>query len=68
MHCIWCGVPRDYYFSIVHSQRQNCRESNSGYHQFGSNFRIFDCLYLLFNKQPREELLEHRRQKRPHTI
>jgi len=28
-YCAYCGISRDYYASIEHASRQNCRESHS---------------------------------------
>ena len=67
--CVWCGIARSYYDTEEHASRQNCLESDSGYHQFVD----FPCCFHIFRrvfrvrKQPRS-LLAHRRLKRPNTI
>jgi len=72
MHCVWCGINRNYYVTVENAERQNCRESNCGYHEFVSFpwvYRLLDCLTR--RRRPsnvREDLLRHRREKRPNTI
>lgn len=71
MRCVWCGVRRSYYESEEHASRQSCLASDSGYHYF-SDFamliRAWECLRGSQRSTQRESLLQHRRQKRPHTI
>lgn len=65
MRCMFCGIHRDYYTTEENANRQNCRDSDSGYHYFVH----FPCLMRLFTRRPQpERLLAHRRIKRPHTI
>ena len=72
MYCIWCDINRNYYLTVENACRQNCRESNDGYHEFVSFpwiYRLLDC--LMRRRQVsgvREDLVEYRRQKRPNTI
>lgn len=67
--CAWCGIPRRHYVTEENAARQNCRESDSGYHDFVE----FPCCFHLFQRifgvrhQPKS-LLAHRRIKRPNTI
>ena len=72
MHCIHCGVHRDYYVTEENASRQNCRESDDGYHEFVHFIwlnRILDCLTRRNkHKGVREDLIQHRRQRRPNTI
>lgn len=53
--------------------RQNCRESDSGYHDFQSHSPLSKCLryccVVAFARQRiSQSLIEHRREKRPNTI
>jgi len=75
MHCIWCGVRRDYYDTAEHASRQNCGESDCGYHEFShfaSCIRVWNALSWLVHRKRRSEhhydLLRHERQTRSHTI
>jgi hypothetical protein len=67
--CVWCGVKRSYYITKENASRQNCRESDSGYHDFAA----FPCCFFLSQRffgarQQPQSLLAHRRIKRPNTI
>jgi len=72
MNCLFCGIHREYYVTEENACRQNCRESNDGYHEF-VHFpwfhRLLDCLTRR-NKRGgvRADLIQHRRQRRPNTI
>ena len=73
MRCIWCNTPSSYYVSVEHSQRQNCRVSDSGYHEFQSNSSMSMCLwhclgFAFVRRRVSQSLIEHRREKRPNTI
>ena len=52
-YCAYCGISRDYYVSIEHASRQNCRESHSGYHYFKYwiCFYFSNCLNSLKNRK-----------------
>ncbi len=66
---MWCGVPREYYLTLENASRQNCRVSDSGYHDFVV-FPMLQkcCLSLCWGKSKKKQLIEHRRIKRPNTI
>ena len=72
MRCVWCETPTSYYLTVENAMRQNCRVSDSGYHEFQSVSRIglcFHCIGQCFGVAPdKTSLLRHRRQKRPNTI
>lgn len=73
MRCIWCNTPNTYYFTVENSMRQNCRVSDSGYHDFQSNSSLSRCFRYCFGfafarQRMSESLIEHRREKRPNTI
>lgn len=72
MKCLHCGIHREYYVTVEHASRQNCRESNDGYHEFvhfAWFYRVLDCLTRRNNRRGvRADLIEHRRQRRPNTI
>ena len=73
MRCIWCNTPSSYYLTVENSMRQNCRESDSGYHDFQSHSPLSKCLryccVVAFARQRiSQSLIEHRREKRPNTI
>ena len=73
MSCKWCNTPRSYYPSVDNAYRQNCRSSDSGYHEFVRWRRLMDCLRTLWgsdvqrSQTTQNSLLQHR-QKRAHTI
>jgi len=53
--------------------RQNCRVSDSGYHDFQSKSSLARCFRYLFGfafarQRMSESFIEHRREKRPNTI
>lgn len=67
-HCYWCNINRDYYPSDENASRQNCRESDSGYHDF-VEFSFWSWLTQCFKRNTKkDELLAHRRIKHRHTI
>lgn len=73
MKCIWCNTPISYYLTNENSMRQNCRVSDSGYHDFQSSSPLARCLRYCFanafaRQRMSESLIEHRREKRPNTI
>lgn len=72
MHCIWCGINRNYYLTEENASRQNCRESDNGYHDFVSFpwlYRVLDCLNVRTRSHPLgEDLIRRRREMRPNTI
>ena len=64
MKCRWCNTPRSHYLTPENAMRQNCRDSDSGYHDFISWWdRLFDC----WRTSTHTKLLESRR-ARPNTI
>lgn len=71
MRCIWCNTPRSYYLTEENSMRQNCRVSDSGYHEFQSTNLVASCFRSCFGLtfvNVTESLLDHRRISRPNTI
>ena len=66
---MWCGIDRSYYVSWEHASRQNCRESDSGYHDFVTLGVLPKCCFnMCWRKSKKKQLIEHRRIKRPNTI
>jgi hypothetical protein len=72
MNCLYCGIHREYYVTAENASRQNCRESIDGYHDFVYYpwlHRMLDCLTRRKRRNGvREDLIQHRRQRRPNTI
>lgn len=73
MNCIYCDTPSSYYITVENSMRQNCRLSDSGYHEFQSKSRLATCFRYCFRfsfarQRMSKSLLKHRREKRPNTI
>jgi hypothetical protein len=69
MKCIWCGTPHSYYLTEENASRQNCRESDSGYHDFES----VQCCCCTFGRRKgidskHQKLLRDRYKERPSTI
>ena len=67
MRCMWCGIHRDYYLTAENASRQNCRESDNGYH----DFVWFPCIARLFARKPSDPpryLLERRNRTKARTI
>ena len=63
--CVHCGIRRNYYETEENASRQNCQVSDCGYHHFAGRSW---CCFLPRKKSKRDQLLEHRRRKRPWTI
>lgn len=71
MSCVWCGIRRDYYLTAENASRQNCRESDSGYHDFSDYawfIRIWNWFWPRQRTNEHDRLVRHRRERRPNTI
>ena len=71
MKCIWCNTPRSHYITGENASRQNCRESDSGYH----DFKIARCCCFTIGsvrskgiERNHKKLLKYRYKHRPSTI
>ena len=65
LKCVYCDIRRDYYATDEHASRQNCLCSDSGYHHF--EFYSW-CWPFRRKSSKRNQLLTHRRGRRPNTI